>query len=79
MTTTTTMTDRPILRDDLPELTATDRLALTIGTLLILRAERHRARRADRAEHARAAHAEAHAAATADAAFERRAMAGPTW
>ena len=84
MTTTMTSTaaDRPIPRDDLPALTATDRAALAIGTHLILRAEHagmRRAERAARAEQARAARADARAASMSDAAFEHRAAAGPTW
>lgn len=65
---------------ELPPLTVGDRLALALGTRLILRAEQHRLRRAeraDRAEQTRSAHR--HAEQTARSTFEHRTWAGPTW
>ncbi len=84
MTTTTTTIDREaaLHLQELPPLTTTDRAALAIGTRLILRAEQHRERRAERAartEQARTARAEARADSAARDTFEHRAWAGPTW
>jgi hypothetical protein len=80
MTTTTT---RPAdAAHELPELAAADRLALTIGTRLILWGERDRQRRAERAaraEHARTARAAEQADAANAGTFERRTQAGPRW
>ena len=79
--TTTTIT-RPVEQQELPELTGVDRAALAIGTRLILRAEQHRVRRAERAartEQARTAQAASRAAGAARDTFEHRAWAGPTW
>jgi hypothetical protein len=77
-TTTTERDDAPQLRE-LPPLTTADRLALAIGTRLILRTEQRRLRRAaraDRAEQARAGRADADA--DARRTFEHRTWAGPT-
>lgn len=63
---------------DLPSLTAIDRFALRLGLGLMLWGQRH-AERAERAEQARAALAFGRAATSRDEAFERRALAGPTW
>lgn len=86
MTTTTTALEREadaaLHAPHLPPLAATDRLALALGTQLILWGERqrqHRAARADRAEQARASHAAAHVETTSRSTFEHRAAAGPTW
>jgi hypothetical protein len=78
----TTIVDRTAEQQELPELTGADRAALLIGTRLILRAEQHRVRRAERAarsEQARIARAEASAGDAARDTFERRALAGTTW
>lgn len=82
MTTTTETVERRPVQQELPGLTATDRAALAIGTRLILRAEQHRERRAERAartEQARTARAEARADGANRDTFEHRAWAGPTW
>jgi hypothetical protein len=82
MTTTIPTVDRQDGLQELPELTAADRVALAIGARLILRAEQHGARRAERTartEQARTARAEASAAGAARDTFEHRAWAGPTW
>lgn len=67
---------------ELPPLTAADRMALAVGTRLILRTERHRVRRSEqaaRAEQARTARARASVEAADHSTFEHRASAGPTW
>jgi hypothetical protein len=77
---TTTERDEHLQLQDLPPLTAGDRLALAIGTRLILRTEQHglrRAARAGRTEQARTAHEDADAATRST--FEHRVHAGPTW
>ena len=82
MTTTTTEREAALQLQELPALTTTDRAALAIGTRLILRAEQHRVRRAERAartEQARTAHAEAQAEHGRQSTFEHRALAGPRW
>jgi hypothetical protein len=87
MTTTTTTTlerqaDAALHAQQLPALAPTDRLALALGTQLILWGERQRqlrAARADRAEQARIAHAAAHAATASRSTFEHRSWSGPTW
>lgn len=79
---TTTTIERRAAQPDLPPLTATDRVALSIGTHLILRAEQHRvlrAERAARAEQARITRSTARAARATASTFEHRAYAGPTW
>lgn len=63
---------------DLPALSAVDRVALRLGTTLILWGHRH-AERQDRAEQARTSLAAEHASAGARDAFERRAWSGPIW
>lgn len=87
MTTTTTtalerQADAAIHASPLPALAPADRLALALGTRLILWGERQRQLRADRAvraEHARTSHATARAATAASTTFEHRSWAGPTW
>jgi hypothetical protein len=76
----TTERDGALQLQELPPLSTLDRLALTIGTRLILRTEQHGLRRAasaDRAEQARIVHADADAATRST--FEHRVQAGPTW
>lgn len=76
----TTERREPPQQRELPELTAGDRLALALGTRLILRTEQRRLRRADRAdrgEQARIADRDAEQAARRT--FEHRVWAGPTW
>ncbi|GAA2754443.1 hypothetical protein [Amnibacterium kyonggiense] len=63
---------------ELPELSATDRVALRLGVALILRAQRH-AELQERAEQARRTGVAGLAAAARTTAFERRHPAGPTW
>lgn len=82
MTTTIQTVERQAEQHELPELTTADRVALAVGARLILRAERHGVRRAERAartEQARTARAEATAAMASRSTFEHRAGAGPTW
>ncbi|MBW4042100.1 MAG: hypothetical protein HIU86_08220 [Acidobacteria bacterium] len=82
MTTTTTARAADLHVHELPALTTADRAALAIGTRLILRAEQHRVRRAERAartEQARAAHAAAQAELGRQRTAEHRALAGPRW
>ena len=84
MTTTTSTAARAaeLHRLELPALTTADRAALAIGTRLILRAEQHRVRRAERAgrtEQARIAHAAARAEHGRRSTLERRVWAGPRW
>jgi hypothetical protein len=86
MTTTTTTLEREadaaLHATPLPALAPTDRLALALGTQLILWGEHRRQQRADRAartEHARTSHAAARAASASHATFEHRSWSGPTW
>jgi hypothetical protein len=82
MTTTTTEREAALQPQELPALTPADRVALSLGAQLILRAERHRVRRVERAartEHARTAHAEERAESGRRSTFEHRALAGPGW
>ncbi|GAA4745112.1 hypothetical protein GCM10025783_16100 [Amnibacterium soli] len=86
MTTTTTALEREadaaLHAPHLPALAPTDRLALALGTQLILWGERQRqlrVARADRAEQARASQAAARADAASRDTFEHRAAAGPAW
>lgn len=79
--TTTTRPAEPHLQE-LPALTTADRVALSLGTQLILHAERHRVRRAARAartEATRSSRAAARAEQATTATFERRTLAGPRW
>lgn len=87
MTTTTTtalerQADAALHAEHLPALAPSDRLALLLGTQLILWGERHgraRSDRAARAEQARTAHAAADAATASRSTFEHRSWSGPTW
>jgi hypothetical protein len=87
MTTTSTTTlerraDEALHAPHLPALAPTDRLALALGTQLILWGERQRQLRADRAartEQARRSHAAARAASASSTTFEHRSWSGPTW
>jgi hypothetical protein len=68
--------------EELPTITPVDRLALRLGTRLILwgaRRRQHHADHADRAEQARLAQAARSADCAAADAFERRTLAGPRW
>jgi hypothetical protein len=65
-------------RDELPPLSAADRVALRVGLALILRGQR-RAEAAERAEQARRSNAVERAAQSRDTTFEHRSHAGPTW
>jgi hypothetical protein len=85
-TTTTTALERraeaALHAEHLPALAPSDRLALLLGTQLILWGERQRqlrAARADRAEQARTTQAAAHAATASRRTFEHRSRSGPTW
>lgn len=80
MTTHITDRDDAVQLQELPALSGIDRLALAIGTRLILRTEQHRLRRADRADHAEQARiARRDAEQAARSTFEHRTWAGPTW
>lgn len=85
MITTSTLehrADEALHAQHLPALAPADRLALAIGTQLILWGERHgraRSDRAARAEQARTAHAAADAATASRSTFEHRSWSGPTW
>jgi hypothetical protein len=70
--------------DELPPLTATDRLALRLGLALLLWGQQRAERRArldgaERAESSRRSRAADRAAHARDTAFEHRQHAGPTW
>jgi len=74
---TITERDEALPLQELPPLSGVDRLALAIGTRLILRAERHQQRPVAHVERARTARSSA--AAAARGTFEHRVWAGPTW